>query len=695
MATTPAVDVLATATLSQLTREIFGNIPRASQLVFYVGAAIACAIFAYGVWRRVRVWRQGVPDTTPRQRWPAVVRFFRDALGQRRVRGRGLASVSHALLYFGFVTLFIGTVLIAIEHLLASWTGQPADQPVFHRGVYYAVYELVMDLAGVALLIGCGLFAWRRWRPGGSFARSKSDWIVLGWLLAVGISGFLVEGLRILHDQTTLAAVSPVGAAVATVFHSTGTSSDGASWMHFVVWWGHAVGALTLIAFFPYTRLMHAVAGGIHLLSRQEQPLGFMHPVDLDEADETGKVGVAVLTDFTRQQLLELDACVSCGRCQDACPAFEAGKPLSPRQVVQDMATCDEFHNGTAGTVLPGQVIKEETLWSCTTCGACTDVCPLGISPLRMITDLRRHLIGEGGLRGAPAKALQKTERLGNPWGMSPTDRLDWANGLEVPLVKDRPDFELLYWVGCAAAYDRRLQKIVRATIQLLNQAGVRYAVLGPEERCTGEAARRMGDEFLFQHLAEENIATLGRHQVKKLVSHCPHCVNSFRHDYPQLGGKYEVLHHSQLLDELLKSGALAMDESRTGAAEQRVTFHDPCYLARGQNEVDAPRSVLSAAGGGSALPLVELGRNRSATACCGGGGGRMWFDDPPAERTGQGRVQEIAEAAADTVAVACPFCHIMLADGLAAERPDVRVRDVAEILAERCCPSQANGEAD
>jgi Fe-S oxidoreductase len=265
---------------------------------------------------------------------------------------------------------------------------------------------------------------------------------------------------------------------------------------------------------------------------------------------------------------------------------------------------------------------------------------------------------------------------------MGSGERLAWAAGLDVPLASQRTDFEVLYWVGCAASYDRRAQKIARNTVRLLQAAGVNFAVLGPEERCTGEAARRMGDELLFQSLAEQNVATLAERGVRRIVAHCPHCVNSLRNDYAQAGGAYEVVHHSQLLAELIEAGRLP-EAPREGADGASIAYHDPCYLARASGVTEAPRAVLAAATGNGQLPVVELPRNRELTACCGGGGGRMWFDDPPAERVGQGRVAEIAASGAASVAVSCPFCLIMLGDGLAAVRPEMRVRDIAEVLAE------------
>ena len=662
-----------------LTREVFGNISSAGKLAFYASAAVALAVFAYGVYRRVQLWRQGKPTRTPIDLPSAAGRLLRDVLFQKRFRGRALASLSHRLMFGGFVVLFVGTILIAIEHTLAGLIGREATNPVFHKGIYYGVFELALDAAGIAFLLGCGLFLWRRWQGRGSFAHRPTDWLVLALLLTIGVTGYLVEGLRIVHAQTPLPALSPVGYIISQSFVLAGGGITLAGQLHWLLWWGHAWLALGFIALMPYTRLLHSLAGVVNLAVR-ENTLGVLHEVDMEEVEETGTLGVGELGDFTWQQRVELDACVACGRCEDACPAHEAGKPLSPRNVVQDLVGYLNAGGEATGQSLHGDVIQNETVWSCTTCNNCAFVCPLGISPMRMITDMRRHLIVEGTLRGSPATALQKTQRSGNPWGLPAGDRMKWAEGLEVPTVEDCPDFEILYWIGCAGSFDRRLQKVARSVVQLLQAAEVKFAVLGKREKCTGEAARRMGDELLFQELAGENVATLAQHGVRRIVSHCPHCVNSFRSDYPQLGGEYEVLHHSQLLDNLIQEGRLKVD-APTGQSNGSIAYHDPCYLARVQGTVGEPRAVLAAAGD-QTLPIIELPRNGCDTACCGGGGGRMWFDDAPEQRIGQSRIDEVVNSGAKTVAVSCPFCMTMISDGIAARKSDIKVQDIAELLA-------------
>jgi Fe-S oxidoreductase/nitrate reductase gamma subunit len=737
----PAELILAAAS-PPLMREVFGNIPGWAKGLFYVVAAIAVGVWAYGLYRRVRLWRQGKPSVrepgtakslgssgsagaSPSRDWrqmapivaKAAKRVVRDVLLQARFRGRPFASLAHVLLFSGFFVLLIGTTLVAIEHILADLLGRPASDPVFHKGLYYAVYELVTDSFGVAFLVGCTMFLVRRLRGGGSFAKTQADVGMLVLLIVIGVTGYVVEGLRIIHAATPLPGLSPVGYVTANLFTAAGVDQAGAGRLHFALWWFHAALALGFIAWMPYSRLLHSLAGAINL-TLSENRLGTMRLISMAEVEETGLIGVAQLADFTRRQLVELDACVSCGRCQDACPAFEAGKPLSPRNVVQDLvgvmnvrgvggqSAVGSGQEEETGPVLAGGVIGDETLWSCTTCGACVDICPLGVSPMGMITDMRRFLIGDGALRGSPATALQKTDRVGNPFGLPQKDRLAWAAGLGVPLASENPAYEVLYWVGCAAAYDRRAQKIARSVVRLLQAADVNFAVLGPEERCTGESARRMGDELLFQQLAEQNVATLGEHRAKRIVAHCPHCVNSLRNDYPQAGGEYEVVHHSQLLSELVAAGKLPSLPTET-AVGGSITYHDPCYLARANGITDEPRAVLAAVTGqgsvngqdegtaGNSLPIIELPRNRRETSCCGGGGGRMWFDDAPSQRVGRGRVEEIVGSGAETVAVSCPFCLIMLGDGVAAEKPAMQVRDIAELLAEATLGPERSAAGD
>ncbi len=535
----------------QWTREIFGNVSEAWQYAFYAAALVFTGVLVWGLYLRARLWRLGKPVAEPTDWKAATLNVLRYVVLQRRVRGRTMPSFAHGLLFFGFCTLFVGTLLIAVEHGLATLLRRPAGNPVFHKGIYFAVFEIVLDAAGLALLVGCVLLALLRLGRRRERGHSIQNGLLLGLFIAIGLSGYVVEGLRILREQTPSAGFSFVGYCAASIFKAMGVAPHHVSTAHFGVWWLHAVLSLALIAVFPWTRLLHALAGAVRLAMGAER-LGAVSPVDLDEVEQTGEIGAAHIRRLTRRQILELDACVACGRCERVCPATEAGKPLSPLNVVQDIrghlqSIRHVLVNPAAVTdaaspeaTLPGGVVSEDSIWSCTACSACVDACPLGVSPLGFITDMRRYLVADSRLRSAPAVALERTSRSKNPWGMSAADRMAWAAGLNVPTAAANPDFDVLYWVGCAAAYDVRLQRVARSVVRLLSHANVNFAVLGPDEKCNGETARRMGDELLFRALATENVETfqrLGLHRgTKTIVTHCPHCVNSFRLDYPQLG---------------------------------------------------------------------------------------------------------------------------------------------------------------
>ena len=651
-----------------LSREIFGNLGETSKTIFYALAVVSSGVFAWGVWRRVKLWQRGRPDNQP-IKWREAFQNIRNrALAHRALRGaRPKASFAHRMLFWGFLVLFIGTILVSIEHYSAAALGREATDPLFHKGVYFVIYEITLDTFGLLMIGGALWFARRRMRADSSMEHRTADWLVLTSLIILGVTGYFIEGLRIIRESTPMPGISFVGYGFSKIFVAAGVGKSNVDSIHFGLWWFHSVVAFGFIAALPFCRLAHAIAA-VFSLATTPKPLGQMEPISMEEVEETGEVGVGRLEQFTQRDLLRLDACVSCGRCEDLCPAHEAGKPLSPRDLVQDLRTHME---GAAPAALHGETIGAETLWACTTCNACNDICPLGVRPADYITDLRRHLIGEGELRGAPATSLQKMQRAGNPWGLPAQDRLKWADGLDVPTVADNPDFDVLYWVGCSAAYDRRTMKVARAVAQLLQRAQVNFAVLGPEERCTGESARRMGDEFLFQELAATNIETFTKHNVRKIVTHCPHCLNSLRQDYPQFDGHYEVIHHTQFLGELVAANKL----KAAAVMNESVTYHDPCYLARVNGITEAPRALLP--------EITEMPRHGCQTACCGAGGGRMWFDDPAEERTGSGRITEALDTGAKTVAVSCPFCLTMMTDGVAAKNYHVKERDVSELMLE------------
>jgi Fe-S oxidoreductase/nitrate reductase gamma subunit len=687
------------------TRETFGNIPDGSVLLFYCLTVITMAVFTHGVWRRFKLWRQGVPVPVRdllagslSQIWsklkPGLRRLLAEGLGQGRVRGRGLPSWAHIWLFAGFMVLFLGTTLLEIDHL-ASAVSRALH---FHQGTYYVIYEFTLDVLGLLFLAGCLLFAWRRIQRPPSVGHRGTDWYVIGSFLAIALTGYLVEGLRMVwqHPAGIAAHCSPIGVLISGWF--SGMAESSARSAHLVVWWFHAALVFGFIASVPYTRLFHTIAGPLNLFFARPG-LGSMVPVTTEEVEKTERIGVSAVNHFDQQQLLSLDACMECGRCEEACPAFATAKPLSPKKVVQDLKELMTWNlrpnaRGPARNQTPASpparalhddTIQIETLWSCTTCSACVRVCPVRVDPLTLITDMRRNRVGEGTLSGTAATALRRMQSSGNPWGLPAAERANWSEGTGAPTVKENPDFELLYWVGCAGSYDRRAQRVARAVVKLLKNAGVNFAILGREEKCTGESARRLGDEFLFQELAQENIATLAKYNVRRILTHCPHCFNSLLKDYPQFGGHYEVIHHTQFLQQLLAEGRITVSGGASPA--EAMTYHDPCYLARVNGIHQAPRDILQATSNAASSPTTgfrEMSRSREKTFCCGAGGGRMWMEEEPQKRVCSLRAKEALDTGASTVVVGCPFCLTMLTDGVAAQTDSAQVLDVGEILAER-----------
>jgi len=655
--------------MNNATREVFGNIAPWMQVVFF---AMILASFAWLAWQledRRRRWRKGRRPGFERDWRVWLERLVVYALAQKRVHRKSLGALLHLLLFSGFLVLTIGTTLLAIAH----------DGPYnFHHGWYYLIYELTMDVFGVAFILGCLLAMYRRaFRKPPSLGHNRSDWWLLCLLLSLGITGFAVETLRMHYTQVQapIAHWSTVGWLIDTSL-LRGMSLGAAKSAHLAVWWLHAILVGLLFATLPVNRFLHIITGPLNIATRPNRPMGALVPLTMEEVEQTGRTGVNQLADFTQSQLLSLDACMECGRCEEACPATASGKPLSPKAVVVDLRRLMSLGGGDVH-----ESIRDETLWSCTMCQACVQECPVLIGHVDLISDMRRDLIGEGKLSGPPARSLQQIGNQANPYGRPNADRLAWAEGLDVPTVETNPDFEYLFWVGCAASFDPRAQKVARATAELLKKAGVNFAVLGKEESCTGDPARRIGDEFLFQERAQTNIETLTRRKVRKIVTPCPHCHNTLKNEYPQFGGTYEVQHHASLLAELVQSGRLPNETKTDGVGP--ITLHDPCYLARVNGETEATRRVIGAA---TSAQVREMPRSGKKTFCCGAGGGRMWFEELPEQRVSRLRAEEAVATGAQTLATACPFCLNMMTDGMAgtAGGEEVKVLDIAELLLSR-----------
>ncbi len=650
-----------------ITRPILWNVGPITQGAMYALFAVSTAAIVYRLNQRLRVWNRGTGKLLEKPPPGVAGRLARHVLAQTKIARVPWAWISHVALFYGFIVLFIGTVMVAIEHYRIAH---------FFYGRFYLTASFALDLFGLGFVAAL-LVAMAR-RGGLSSVRPSSrpvDAAILWLLLAIGVTGFVVEALRIRALEPDFERVSFVGWWLAHGMDALGLTKDGAVPWHFAAWWLHMVLVFGFLALIPFTKLLHILVAPLYIALAPPTRSGRLTPVSMEEVEASGRVGAASVADFAKRQLLSFDACTHCRRCESACPAFATGKPLSPMRVVLDIAA-----HGQRQETLHGEVISAETLWSCTTCGACVHNCPVLIDQMGTIVEMRRNLVGEGQVTGSAQGALRAIASAGNPWSLPQDDRARWADGLDVPTTCENPSPDVLFWVGCAGSYDRRNQQVTRSLVRILKAAGVNYAILGTRERCTGDPARRIGDEFTFMEQAAANVETLGGVPFRRIVTACAHCYNTLKNEYPDFGGNYEVLHHTEFLRELVTDGKLKPLPATDGGA---VTLHDPCYLSRHNDSGAAPRAVLAALNG--SLPIVEHECSGRDTFCCGAGGGRMWMEEPVTQRVNIARWNQLKATGAKTIATACPYCAIMLDDARKDdEAAGIAVKDIAELVAER-----------
>jgi Fe-S oxidoreductase len=680
------------------TREIFWNISPAGQAVFYALAMLALAAFAFGLWRQLtRVLRAKPTDVSWKQIRAGVWRHLAQIAANSTVARRtALAGLMHRLIMWGFVTLFIGTLMVAIEYdifrvLLGRRHG-------FLAGRFYLLFEFVLDFMGVLFLVGLLLALFRRYALRvRHLTWNAADLLLPAWLLLIGLTGFAVEGLRLAATGPELgysASWSPAGSISAQLWQAADPAR--VRWWHAVIWTLHAALSLGWVAALPYSpKVLHMFSAAVNVLLADLRQKGRLTPVDVESAFEKEQpLGVGYIEDLTRKDMLDLLSCTECGRCEASCPAHLSGKLLSPRQIIiklRDQAAGETPLAGTRSEKRPimGAAVTAEEIWACTTCVACVEACPVYIDPLTKILELRRNeVMMQDRYPDTFADVFNGVTRRGNPWNQHSSSRLEWARGLPIRTMAEAraagKPVEYLLWIGCSAAFDPRNQRIARSLVEILEKARISWAVLGEEETCTGDPARRMGHEYLYQVQARQNIETLSAYQVTKILTLCPHCFNCLGNEYPALGGKYTVVHHVQLLHELLETGRIKL----SNRLEARVAYHDSCYLGRHNGIYDAPRAILQQIPG---LELIEMKQSRETGMCCGSGGGLMWVEEEPGKRVNERRVAQVQEAFASAprglerrlLASACPFCMTMLEDGLAASKTDVQEKDIAELVAE------------
>ena len=696
------------------TREIFLHLPGWAQVVFYVSGAIAMGFFVWGFWKRYKKYRRGRSENRFDRLGQRIASAMRSILANTTVRkGEKLGGIAHTLILWGFLILFIGTCIVAFDHDFLRFFGVKLLQ-----GNFYLGFSLTLDVFGVLFLIGLTLMIVRRMalKPkaldytradsqDGKYDRSgyvTDDMIFVWLLLVIGVTGYLVEALRIAQDMPDFEKWSPVGYALAsTVDHwSQDTLWDSHIWM----WWGHGIAALVFVGYIPFSKMMHIVTDTANLVF-QDDKAGRRLPALPPGAAVEGKsaapaMGYSAITDFTWKELLDFDSCTKCGRCHVAGPANAAGTTLSPRDLILDLRT---FANGSMGTPellelkfldgspWPGgagdtgvdvatQVIRPETLWSCTTCMACMEACPVGIEHLTSIVQMRRHLVDGGTMDDNLQETLQNLGDYGNSFGQSPKKRHRWTKGLSFKVPDARKtEVDYLWFVGDFASYDPRIQELSRMVAEVFHRAGIEFGILADAERNAGNDVRRVGEEGLFEMLAEENIAALEKAKFNEIVTTDPHSLNTLRNEYSEMGASHKVWHYTGLLARCLREGSLKV----RNPLGYKVTYHDPCYLARYNGEIEAPREVMKAIG----LELHDMPRCGANTFCCGAGGGRIWMDTSNEQnRTSEQRIEE-ALALGDVryFVTACPKDYTMYSDAIksvgATDR--LQVVDLIELVSE------------
>jgi Fe-S oxidoreductase/nitrate reductase gamma subunit len=680
-----------------ISRKVFEGIPGYIQIAFYT---IIPALLVFGSFQfadRIRNWERGAPDRrkTTKKNFKQRVVDYRAGVYMRTLLRDSAAGLMHSMIYFGFLVLLGVTTVLEIDHQV------PPALKFLHGDVYRA-YAAVGDIAGIVFTGGVIWAIIRRYvqRPYRIRIKSKPEHAIgLGVLLAIGVTGFTTEMFRIAESQAAGVNMdhekwSVLGYPLAQLVNGWSVSTLDTT--HQVMWVAHVLAFIAFLIILPITMLRHMFTSPLNMyLKDRERPKGAMKAMPNLTETSLETFGAHVVEDFTWKQLLDLDACTMCGRCTSVCPAHATGKPLDPREIVlksgEVMAATASHARG--GKVTPPlsvdseitisanslfERITSEEIWACTSCKACDEICPVNIEILDKILDMRRYLsLMESDFPAELGNAYRAMENQGNPWGMSQSDRGEWAKDLDVTVLDPGAAFnhEYLYWVGCAGSFDDKNKKVTQSMAKLLKRAGIDVAILGPSEMCTGDSARRSGNEYLFQMLAMPNIEMLNGMGVRKIITQCPHCFNTLANEYPQFGGTYEVIHHSQLLEHLIDSGKLDISDA---TLEERITYHDSCYLGRHNDVYMAPRNVVASIKG---VDVVEMPRNGTKGMCCGAGGARMWMEETIGTKVNDERAAEAISTGASRVATACPFCYIMLDDGVKGagkEEHEVKVADIS-----------------
>ncbi|MBK8823491.1 MAG: (Fe-S)-binding protein [Anaerolineales bacterium] len=648
---------------------------------------VATLVSLYFTYRGVARIMQHIGSGQGKIDWSLAIKRIGDlivkvGLFQPVFRFRLGPSILHGLIGWGFLSF----LLINLADLIYAFTGFKLLE---HTGLFGDAYRLLADIANVAIIVGILAMAFRRFilRPATLTTREttllnpQARFGILRDSAIVATFIFIHNAMRFLGESFSVALAGeadrwqPTISAVAGLW--SGVDARALVAGEHVAFWLSIGAVVAFLPYFPYSKHIHLFFAPLNFaLKPERKSIGELSYINLDD-QSIEQFGAAKMKDLGWEQIMDSYACIMCFRCQEVCPAYNTGKLLSPAAL--EINKRYHFNSGGTTDVAMTELISEEAVWACTSCGACVDICPVGNEPMRDILDIRRNLsMMESAFPKQLETAFKGMERNQNPWNVSQADRMKWADGMSVPTIEQNAEPEILWWVGCAPATDTRAQKTAQAFAKILNAAGVNYAVLGKNESCTGDSARRAGREDIFFGLASQNVEILNEVAPKRIVTTCPHCLHTIKNEYPAFGGNYQVIHHTQLINELVGAGKISMNLE---GDKMKVTFHDPCYLGRHNKITDAPRTTLDSAG----VTTIEMPRNGAKSFCCGAGGSQMWKEEENGTaRVNATRFEEAKSTGADTVAVGCPFCMTMMSDASKADGGSIQVKDVAEIVAER-----------